>query len=517
MKRFSKLINVRKTGFALSFLVLGGCSALGSGPGAEVPPGSAAAVVIEPGADRRLPPYEFSDADARLLEEVQLGCFNYLWNHCSPNTGMVYDRTSADLVSVAGVGFQLSAIPVGVERGWITREQGHARAAQIMRSLLAEPGNRVHGLFFHFLDDHARPHPEAYEHVVSTIDSALLFAGVITASEYFGGDVRTYGDELLAGADWRAFLATDAGHQAYTGFVSLGWRADDPKDPTKLGSLLSATLADAGDEHRLVAFLGVCAPNPEHRLSPDAYYGLRRSLGTHPKAGVHVWLPYSGALFTAFFAHCWIDYAHLGTDNPGAHGHPARARVNWWENSRRIVNLHRAKCAENPEGFKTLGPDAWGLSACDGPGSYLVGQLKPTPVAMPDARADWDVPPASHINTDPVWHGGILAPYAAGSSVVFEPEAAVRALRHYRSLKWADGSSLLWEDPASGGWGFFDSYTLDTDSGEPWVAEDRVAIDQGPLVLLIENARSGHVWDMFMTHPAIRAGLGRLDLVRDGD
>ncbi|MEM9319666.1 MAG: hypothetical protein AAGA70_11765, partial [Pseudomonadota bacterium] len=85
----------------------------------------------------------------------------------------------------------------------------------------------------------------------------------------------------------------DAGHPAYRGFVSLGWRADDPANPTASGSLLSATWADSGDEHRLVTLLGVSAPTEAHRLDPGAYYGLRRPLGTHPGSGTHVWLPYS--------------------------------------------------------------------------------------------------------------------------------------------------------------------------------------------------------------------------------
>ncbi len=495
-------------------------TSLGIGLAAAAPachalPRDAASYVIEPAPGTPMPPFEFSDADEALLDEVQRGCFNYLWHHASPHTGMVYDRTSADLVSVAGVGFQLSAIPIGVERGWITRQQGRERAELILRSLLERETNRKFGLFFHFLDPHGDPHPEAYEHVVSTIDSALLFAGVITASAYFEGDIAALGDELIEGANWDAFLYRDAGHPAYRRYVSLGWRAADKADPTGPGQLLSATWADAGDEHRLVAFLGVCAPNEDHRLPPDAYYALRRTLGTHPASGEHVWLPYSGALFTAFFAHCWIDYHALGTDNPGAHGQPARARVNWWENSRRVAALHRGVCRANPMGFKTFGEHAWGLSACDGPTGYIVSQIKPDALPMPDARPDWDIPPADHIRTDPVWHGGVLAPYAAGSTVVFEPAPAIAALRHYRSLTNADGDPLLWEDPSTGGWGYFDSYTLDTETGEPWVAHDRVAIDQGPLCLLIENARTSFVWNTFAQHPAVRDGLGRLGLERD--
>lgn len=515
MKRFSKAVSTpgHLLPGALCLAALTGCALT---PSEAAGPTPAADVVIAPEPGTPMPPFVFSDDDERLLDEVQRGCFNYLWDHASPETGMVYDRTSADLVSVAGVGFQLSAVPIGVERGWITEDQGRERCARILSSLLVHPDSRVHGLYFHFLDDHGRPHPDAYEHVVSTIDSALLFAGVITASSYFGGEVAELGDRIVDEADWSAFRATNADHPAYSDFITLGWRADDKAHPTRSGKLLRATWADAGDEHRLVSFLAACAPDPDHRMPPETYYKLRRPLGDYPGVKTHVWLPYSGALFTSFFAHCWIDYRALGTDDPGSFGQPARARVNWWENARRFAHLHLVRCRENPEGFETLGGRAWGLSACDGPDGYLVAQLKPNPVEMPDARPDFDLPPRAHLDGNPVWNGAVVAPYAAGSTVAFDPAPALDALRYYRSLERADGSPLLWEDPDAGGWGFFDSYTLDTETGDPWVASDRVAIDQGPLILLIENARTGLVWDLFMSHPAVKGGLERLRLERHG-
>lgn len=499
-----------------------------SGPWNPGDPVHAGEIVIQtPGVER--PPFEFSDSDERFLDEVQYGAFRFFVEAVDPDTGLVCDRTSnPTLVSVAGVGFQLSALTIGVDRGWISRDEAEALALRIVRSLADEPGNRVHGLFFHFLDSRtAKPHPTAYEHVVSTIDSALLFAGLLTASEYFGGEVAEIADALVGEADWSFFLAPEDEHPAYRGYVSLGWRSADKTNPTAGGALLDYYWSDATDEQRLVTFLGQTPTDGARRLPPEAYYQLRRRLGTYADLGLMVFSPYSGALFTSFFSHCWIDYAHLEPDDPAAFGFGQRARVDWWENSRRHVNLHRVKALENPLGLRTPGEHAWGLSASDGDGAYLVSMLYPEAVEMVGARHDWDIQPPDHGWRDQ-WHSGLLAPYAAGSAIMFEPEAAVSALRFYRGLQGADGDPLIWRHPAGspsdptryergrydGNFGFLDSYTLDTESGEAWVAHDYVAIDQGPLILAIENARTGRVWERFMSHPLIERAAERLRLER---
>lgn len=471
----------------------------------------ASKVVIDIPEGTPVPPFAFSSDDEALLDEVQRATFDFFWNAVSDQTGMVLDRTSNDLVSIAGVGFQLSALPIGVERGWITRAQGEERALQILTSLRDHPTNRHEGLFFHFLDPTGIPHPKAYEHTVSTIDSALLFAGMLTASTYFEGPVAEVADALFAEADWTAFLAPPTEHPAYQGFVSLGWKANDPKHLEKGGKLLTLYWADAGGEHRLIAFLGACAPEAGHRLAPERYYQLRRPLGAYEEIGPMFCFPYSGALFTSIFDNCWIDYRSLQPDDPAAFGFPQRAQINWWEDARRHVLMHRRKAIENPQGLRTPGEHAWGLSASDGPGGYYVSHLHPDLIPMPNARPDYDVPPANH-KPGELWNHGVIAPYAAGSSIMFEPELAVDALRFYRNMKDDEGRPLLWRDPADGGLGFADSYTFDTEDGKPWVAPDHVAIDQGPLLLAIENARTGLVWNLFMSHPAVRAGVDRLKL-----
>jgi hypothetical protein len=476
---------------------------------APSPPPISTLVIASPAGTKR-PPFSFSDEDSRFLDQVQRGCFNFLWLAGDPSkpghaTGMAPDRTSKPTVSVAGVGFQLSAICIGVERGWISRDQGRERAELILRSLTASPSIRKAGLFYHFIDAQTAGQPEeAYEHVVSTIDSSLLFAGILTASQYFGGEVRTLGDALFEAADWKFFLAGPRPDSLANGFIALGWKPTDINDPTGEGALLPYAWIDGGDEHRLVTFLAVCAPGDQHRVDPKVYYRLRRSVGDY-KNGPFIWFPWSGALFTALFAHCWIDYAAMGPDDPSSFGIPNRPRVDWWENTRRTVQMHRLKCIENPEHLPTLGENAWGLTASDVKGGYAVPGLFPNPLPMPGALPQVDYPVADIKDN---YGDGTIAPYGAGSSIMFDPDAAIAALKYMRSLKRADGTPLVWSDPGPGGYGFFDAFNL----GNGWVSPDCLAIDQGPLLLAIENARTGLIWKTFGRHPFVIAGLERLRL-----
>ena len=467
------------------------------------------AVIAPPSQPR--PPFAFSPRDEAFLDSVQRGAFRFFWERADPATGLIPDRASQPAISsVAGVGFQLSALPIGIERGWITREQGLARASLILQSLAANPAIRKAGFFQHFIDAPTGGiHTGSLEHVVSTIDSALLFCGVLTASAYFGPDLAPHGDALFAAADFRFFRSgPEAGNPWQRGFISLGWKPASLDDPAGAGSLLPYSWVDSGCEHRLVSFLGACAPNPAKRLAPADYYRLRRTLGRTGDDLV-VWFPYSGALFVNQFSHCWINYASMGPDDPSVAGFgpQRRARVDWWENSRRMTLLHQRRAMDYASRFRTLGPDAWGFTASDCPGGYCVPGVFPEPVAMPGATPLIDYA-VERPKDDP--GDGTVAPYAAGTSIMFDPARSVAALRHLASLAGPDGQPLIWHDPATGGYGFADSINLD----RGWASDDFVAIDQGPMLLAIENARSGLVWRLFHSHPYVKAGTERLGLPR---
>lgn len=497
---------------------------------AQPVPAAPPAQAITSPADVKRPPFRFSAEDEQFLDEVQRAAFRYLWETGDPSNGMPPDRLSEPTVSVAGVGFLLSALPIAVERQWVTRAQAEERALLVLRTLAKHPEIRKAGLFQHYLDGKTGGmHPaKNLEHVVSTIDSALLFAGMLTVSSYFNGEVAMLADGMFAEADWKFFQGGDEAKPYERGFISLGWKPKDKANPAGEGARLPYYWADSGCEHRLTTFLAVCAPNETHRIDPAVYYKLRRQQGNYAfrgkpselpadlekQTGTVAWFPFSGSLFVNTFSHLWIDYAAIGVDNPASFGVENRIPTDWWENSRRMTTLHRLKAIENPKHLPTFGVDAWGLTASDYPKGYLVAGVYPDAIAMPTSKPNWDY---STFRAKDDFGDGTIAPYGAGCAILFQPDAAMRAMRYYRSLTRPDHSLLAWRDPTKpvaegGGFGFVDAFNLKGPDGKPWAAKDYLAIDQGPLLLAIENARTGNVWRWFHRHPYVMAGTERLGL-----
>ncbi len=430
--------------------------------------------------------YRFSADDNALLDEIQKGCFQYFWREIGSPSALAKDRKNGPVSSIAAVGFQLSSLPIGVERGWITREQGAERAARILKTLIERDDNKKYGLYYHFPDlDTGGPSSHGYETVVSTIDSALLFAGAIPAGEYFGGEVVELTGRMLADANWRPFLVPKGG-----GRISMGWRPKDAGKPTGEGELLKYDWDHAGDEQRLIYFLACGAANPDHAVSPELYYRINRPVKRHGDLPEYV-VTWNGSLFTYFFAHCWIDYRKLGLDDPSKLK-VENIRVDWFENSRRAVLTHRQRCLEMREQFKTFADDRWGLSPCDGKPGYIVPAVRP------------------NISNEEKWHDGTIAPYAAGSAIMFTPEESMAALRAFRGLKDDQGQPLVWRDPADGGYALADAFSLDLN----WVSTDNIGIDVGPLLLAIENVRTGLIWNLFMQSDTAKRAVERLRSTR---
>ena len=444
-----------------------------------------AADVLRSAETRAAIEHRFTAEEEAVLEEVQRGCFLYFWNEVGTPAKLAKDRRKAPVASVAAVGFQLSSLPIGVERGWITREQGRRRAHTVLSALLAREDNKHLGIYLHFPDyDTAGVSRTGYEVLASTVDSALLLAGAIPAAEYFGGEVKTQVNRMLSEANWKAF-ATGPG-----GLVSMGWRPKDPHNMAGAGEFHAAHWNVASDEERLVYFMAVGAPRPAHAIEPEAYYRLKRVTKRHEGMPPFV-VSYQGTLFHYFFSHCWIDYRALGADDPARLGVDA-IRVDWFENSRRAVLTHRQRCSAQAPRFKTLAVDRWGLSACAGRDGYLVPEVQPNLI-------DRDT-----------WYAGTVAPYAAATAIMFTPRESMAAIRAFRALEDAQGKPFAWRDPGAGGYGFVDCFNLD----QGFASDDCVGIDAGPMLLGIENARTGLIWQLFMSHEMVRENVARLRLER---
>jgi hypothetical protein len=443
----------------------------------------AAPTAARPEAGRPASQTAFTPSDERLLDEVQFACFQYFWKEVGQPACLAKDRLKAPVASIAAVGFQLASLPIGVERGWITRQQGAERARTVLAALVGRADNKRFGVYLHYPDqDTAGPTTHGYEVLASTVDHALLVSGAIVAAEYFGGPVRELTEQMIRDTNWKAFAVNK------DGYLSMGWKPDNSKQIDGSGQFLELHWWTAADEERLVYLLAVGAPKPEFAVAPEMYYRLKRPLGHWAQMPEYV-ISWPGTMFTYFFSHCFIDYKALGTDDPRKFGIEA-PRVNWFENSRRAALTQRARCIEMAGRYPTLGPDRWGLSACAARDGYIVPEIRP------------------NIRDHDEWFEGTIAPYAAASAIMFTPEESLAAIRAFRALHDESGRPLVWRDPRAGGYGFVDSFNL----SQHFVSDDYVGIDQGPMLMAIENARSGLIWRLFMQNTTVRTALRRLHL-----
>lgn len=408
-----------------------------------------------------LPTLDPGLSEAALLDAVQRQSLRYFWDFGHPVSGMARERSGGAAsydtdrtVTTGGTGFGIMAMIAGTERGWITRPDLIARLTRICAFLADAP--RYRGAFAHWMDG------ETGETVAFSrndtggdiVETAFLMMGLLSARQYLAGDAPALArsiDALWQGVDWAGYCPRPD---------QLMWHWRPGPEPWKQALQLR------GWHEALIAFV-LGAASPTHPLHPDAYrlgwknsptflngrdyYGIRLPLG--PDLG--------GPLF-------FSQYSFLGLDPRGLSDDSA----DYWAQNRAQTLINHAHCQANPHGFRGYGP-AWGLSACDCEGGY-------------DAFS-------------PANDRGTIAVTAALSAMPYAPDLALPALRHYA------GDARLW-----GPYGFYDAFNPDTG----WVAGSNLAIDQGPIVAMIENHRSGLLWRLFMAAPEIGVGLARLGFTR---
>ncbi|HEY8240859.1 MAG TPA: glucoamylase family protein, partial [Kiritimatiellia bacterium] len=424
-------------------------------------------------ASLRISAVPHEPGDDELLDIIERAAFDYFVYECDPKTFLTKDKNLSDEISIAATGFGLSAYIIGAERGWMAKDVAENRAYIILRTLNAREDNKEFGIFFHYLKGDGSRGEHGYEDAVSTVDTALLMAGALAAGEYFGGRVKEEAELMMSRMNWRAFANESRK------LVTMAYRPAVQK--------FDGHWDYYTDEALLIALLGISAPKEEFRLDPEYFYSFRRDRKTY-KGITDIVCSWSGSVFTYGFAHCWLDFQKLGPDNPDSLGLQAALKVDWWENSIKAMKANREYCIAMSKKFKTFGENAWGLTASSGPNNrYVVAGSPPC--------------------GDSANHGeGTLAPYGAGMAVPFLPAEALAALKHYYTLRGEDGRKLLWRDEFDGGYGFIDSYNLD----KKYFSKEVQGIDQGPMLLMIENHRSGLLWKTLVKNEALRGGLAKV-------
>jgi hypothetical protein len=398
------------------------------------------------------------ESDEALLDRLQRSAFEYFLTHQNPTTGLVADRSTKDSpASIAVVGFALSAWPIGVERGWLSRAEAAERTRICLRFL---EGSGSHGLFFHFLD--LGSGDRAWTSELSTMDSGLLLAGALTAAAYFDGDsrpereIRSLAEGFYRRADWR--WATDGGPtlvhgwKPECGFLSYRWEGYNE-------GLLLYVLA-----------LG----SPTHPLPAASYAAWTHSYQWENLYGID--FLFARALFMHQFSHAWLDLRGIRDR------FMREKRLDYFENSRRAVAIQRAYATRNPHGFSGYDERCWGLTASEGPRAApqkVDGVSRPflgyTSRGVPFGPDD-----------------GTIAGCGALACVPFEPGASIEVAREIQRRK---PRAIL----ASG----FNP------SLRGWISPGTFGLDLGLLVLMIENHRTGLPWKLMRASPHVRRGLQR--------
>ncbi len=428
--------------------------------------------------------------ETAFLDTLQRRTFDWFWETTDHQTGLTPDRwPSKTFSSVAAIGFGITSYLVGAERGYVTRAQAAERTRNTLRFLYNAPqGKAVNGVtghrgfYYHFLDFEQGHRFRNVE--LSTIDTALLMAGVLAAQSYFDGDgaveaeIRELAENMYRRVEWRWF-------QRENGLIGMGWRPENGMIPA----------AYKGYDEAMILYT-LALGSPTHPVDSTAFPAF---VSTYP------WGTFMGETYANFeplfgyqYSHVWIDYRGIQDAFMREKG------IDYFENSVRATRAHRAYATANPRGFLGYGPDVWGLTASDGPkDTTMVWNGEPQIFRTYSARGA----SMRYINDD-----GTLAPTAAGGSLPFLPRETIRAL-----MSMAD----RYGDDLYTRYGFLDAFnptyaTLTTRAsagrvipGKMWVDDDYLGIDQGPILLMAENLRSGFVWDLLKNNEHIVRGLRR--------
>lgn len=402
--------------------------------------------------------------DSALLDEVQRQTFRYFWDFAHPVSGMARERSNTgfgyghETVTTGGTGFGVMAVIVATERKWIGRDTAAKFLLKLVNFLLK--ADSYHGVFPHWMNgETGKTIPfSRKDDGADLVETSYLFQGLLCVRQYFNAtsevetELRNRIGWLWADIEWNWF--TNGGQEVLYWHWSPnnGWAMNFP--------------VRGFNECLIMYVLAASSPHEKYQVSPAVYHRgwAESNFFKNGKTFYGIKLPlgfdYGGPLF---FSH----YSFLGLDPRGLKDRYA----DYWEQNRNHTLINREHCIRNPYGFKGYGEKCWGLTASDTYNGY-----------------------AAHSPTEDL---GTISPTAALSAFPYTPAYSMQALRHF----YEDRGQALWT-----AYGFVDAFN----PGKNWVAASHLAIDQGPIIVMIENYRSGLMWKLFMNCPEVKSGLKKL-------
>lgn len=404
---------------------------------------------------------EFSDD--QFLDMVQQYTFRYFYDYGHPTSGMARERLgSDDIVTTGGTGFGIMALLVGVHRGYITREQGVSRLLKIVSFL--QFADRFHGVFSHWMNGRTGDVVpfSTFDNGGDLVETAFLMEGLLSARQYFNQDIETENvlrdviTSLWEDVEWDHYSRNDSGVLYWHWSPNYGWQMNFPLRGYN-EALIVYLLAIASPTHPVDASYYLSGWAGAGYVNGNTWYGNKLFVGPH----------FGGPLF---FAH----YSFMGFDPRNIKD----AYANYFDQNRNHTLINRSWCIDNPFNHEGYSENCWGLTASDDPGGYLAH--------APGSGTD----------------NGTITPAAAIPSMPYTPQESLGALKHF----YQEHGRSLW-----GEYGFYDAFNLKQD----WFADSYLAIDQGPIINMIENYRSGLLWSLFMANPEISPALAAIGFKAD--
>jgi len=407
--------------------------------------------------------------DDQLLDLVQKQTFAYFWDFAHPTSGLARERSNQsfgygdETTTTGGTGFGVMAIVVASERKWVTRTQAAERVLKIVKFL--SKADAYHGMFPHWLNGSTgKTIPfSRKDDGADIVESSYLFMGLLTARQYFNQDnplereLRARINWLWGEAEWDWFTRGGMEVLYWHWSPNNGWAMDFEIRGWN-ECLITYILAASAPRYPIPASVyHKCWAVNNNFKNGREYYGIKLPLG----------FDYGGPLF-------FSQYTFMGLDPRGLKDQYA----DYWIQNKNHTLINREHCIKNPKGFKGYGPNCWGLTASDNHEGYNAHS------------PDNDL--------------GVISPTAALSAFPYTPEYSMQALKHF----YNDLGGKIW-----GPYGFKDAFN----ETKNWYAESYLAIDQGPIIVMIENYRSGLCWKMFMSCPEVQGGLKKLGFTSSPD